>query len=1834
MALGICALLAVAGARADVVISELMYHPASDTVADEFIELYNTGGTAVDLAGWCFDGIVFCFEAGDSIAASGYVVIAGDQAQFLATYGPPGADHQYQGGALENGGERVALLDDSQDVVDEVYFFDEPPWSVTPDGLGPSMELIDATEDNSIPRNWKASTDAAGHTAGAANSVAAVGLPPWITDPAAPLLPPPGSPVVITATVEAATSVELYYLVDLGTVEQNLTMLDDGVAPDAAAGDLVYTTQIPAQPDGTMLRYRIVASGPTGQTSHPRDPDDTADYDGTMVRDPIATNLPVLHFFIDPEDLENATCVNGPGCHQYTDDTEPIWVYFDGEFYDNAEIRVRGESARSWPKKHWKFRLPQGHNLKAPGLLENDVDIFNLQSGYADKTLMREALAWETFVDAGVPSSQTFHLRVEMNGDFYGLYLFMEDSDADWLRRNDLKVSGSRYKANSDLRLLTLSQLQQFYEGQGDEDHLDLKDLVDGIHIPNAALRRNFLLDNVDIPAMLNYMAVQILLHNNDHLSKNYYIYRDSGGTDRWTMLPWDLDLTFGKNFQDEGVFADVIWADIDQVPGKPSYVSPSHPLFGDANHQKVDLRLNYLIDALLREPDIKQMFFRRLRTVMDEFLVEGRYESRIDELEALFSTEAALDKAMFWGQPGTPQTLTEAVTILEEDYFDLRRTHLFETHSVCADEIPPTQSLFNTVLINEIHYWPSGLADDEFVELYNPSPTEAVDLSNWRIDGIALTIPPGTVINPQGYMLFVRNDIQFRTTNGGGRIIAAEYPGSLSDAGEALSLRNKFGAVVSSVRFEPVAPWPTDAAGNGSSLELIDPTQPTNIVANWAASAAAGGTPGSQNSMTGTVSSVPELYINEVVTDNVSILQDNALQYDPWIELYNGTAQTIDLAAEYGGLYLSDSLATPLQWAIPAGTTICSGCWLTIWVDGDDAQGPVPPHADFSLSITGGFIGLFAGDGTLIDYLNYPALPTDHAFGRLPDGEAETRILSIVTPQAANDAPTSPLILNEYNAVAGSKKLQNNNSDVYWNRIDGNGGDWFELVVTTDHLDVRNWELVLTDETGTPDESTTILTFSSHSDLADLRAGTILTVSEQLPDDFGFDPQLGDWWVNVQAASSAPGTYITASNFPVSHRNWQLEIRNDVGVTMFGPAGEGVNPLSGINDEEVFKLEEDPGPYLTAFADYNDGTSSTFGQPNVYSAGSLVQDLTALREIGAQGTCTMPDGDGDLVCDQEDNCVSIANADQSDADGDGIGDVCDSCPDDPFDDADLDGYCAGSGFAPPMIGDQDNCPFNNNPGQEDGDSDLVGDACDNCVSTGNTDQADGDGDNVGDLCDACPGDPINDPDADSICHATDNCPADANNGQEDVDGDGSGDVCDLCPDDASNDIDLDGICAGAGFLPPKTGDLDNCPVWPNTAQADGDTDGVGDLCDNCPVDANLDQLDNDGDGLGDACDDDVDGDGVGDPPDNCPTAFNPDQTDSDGDGDGDACDDDDDDDGQTDDVDNCRTIDNGFQNDGDGDGYGNVCDCRSTDSSLSVIPDQFGDTLRIGREAGGTLYWDRAFQGYLTNIYRGSVGFGEPWEYNETCRISNTAQLLAVDLDTPPNQGDLFYYLLGAANECGVGPASTNTLGFAVPVDPQGTYIQAENYTRTIDTGTSEWAVQDTIAGFSGVGYLRGSGTTSADDAADSRGQGVCAYLPRAGHLHRLGPGLRAEHRLELGVRRNQQHLGGSAGPERHRGLELDEDAAGRSQHGLRPVGRRPHAERLGSRDQLPRGRALHHRVRGQPDGGSAPDGHLSGRGRAREPRRRLGRRCRSQRQLPAGFERRPGGRRVRLRR
>ena len=139
-------------------ITELMYNPIGGD-AYEFLELQNIGSTPVDLSGFSFDGISYVVPNGTVLAPGAVMVLASSSnaAAFAARY-PGVLVSGYYSGALANGGERIALLDQHGNTVISVDYKNSGGWPAAANGGGYSLEIINPNADPDDPANWTASS--------------------------------------------------------------------------------------------------------------------------------------------------------------------------------------------------------------------------------------------------------------------------------------------------------------------------------------------------------------------------------------------------------------------------------------------------------------------------------------------------------------------------------------------------------------------------------------------------------------------------------------------------------------------------------------------------------------------------------------------------------------------------------------------------------------------------------------------------------------------------------------------------------------------------------------------------------------------------------------------------------------------------------------------------------------------------------------------------------------------------------------------------------------------------------------------------------------------------------------------------------------------------------------------------------------------------------------------------------------------------------------------------------------------------------------------------------------------------------------------------------------------------------------------------------------------------------------------------------------------------------------------------------------------------------------------------------------------------------------------
>ncbi len=624
-------------------------------------------------------------------------------------------------------------------------------------------------------------------TPGAMNPNAAVQPGPLIHPPEhLPVFPEITDSLVLTVRIDprlapvqsASVIVRLNY-----AAETPVVLSDDGVGPDLAAGDGLYTADLSTVLSGAsprdLLRYRVEATDAQGGTSRsPAYLDNTgknqaAEYHGTLVVDPgFTSTLPALFWYTD--DVPNSETRTGARAS----------VIFNGRFYDNIFVRERGGFTSHGSQK---FDFNKGDSVYVNEKL-GKVGELNLNAPGADNTYVRQPLAFQLYEVAEAPAPDSFNVLLVRNGAIQRVAHLIEQVDEDFLDRQGLDRDGALYKfvQRSNLNPVfndTITGVEK--KTRTEEDFSDLDDFIDAIRNGSTAQRRRALFDRVDLPRFTNFMAAKMIVRDVDSIRKNFYGYRDTLGSGEWTLFPWDEDFSFGNT--NPGAFAN-------------------HIFLGDEGHKLACCdQWNVLYDLYNQTPYTRDMFLRRLRTLMDEMIQppgtppDGSIiEQRADMI--LATTQ--------------PHTGTNVNSI--KSWVSSWRNNLYGNFGPGGIEplIPAAQPVQPDIRFGTIEARPPMDQDAEYIELVNHS-THSVDLSHWSITGgVAMIFVPGTVL-PANTNLFVSpNRAVFRArasspTGDEGRLVVGDYSGHLNSFGETLYLVDASGQPMDTLSF---AADPSDA--------------------------------------------------------------------------------------------------------------------------------------------------------------------------------------------------------------------------------------------------------------------------------------------------------------------------------------------------------------------------------------------------------------------------------------------------------------------------------------------------------------------------------------------------------------------------------------------------------------------------------------------------------------------------------------------------------------------------------------------------------------------------------------------------------------------------------------------------------------------------------------------------------------------------------------------------------------------------------------------------------------------------------------------------------------
>ena len=626
----------------------------------------------------------------------------------------------------------------------------------------------------------------------------------------------------VTQALAPVGSVKLNWQVMFNTVRQT-TMLDDGLHGDGAAGDGVFGAVITnlvggvrTYTPGQMVRWFVSASDSQSRPSRwPlfASPTDSAEYLGTVVADPaLASQLPIFHLFVASSQLAGIDTETGGR----------VSLFHDGEFYDNLYMELRGNSTAWYPKKSHRIEMNREHKLRHPGP-GGRVRKTSFTAEYPDPSYLRQRLSFWLCQQIGALASYYYPARLQRNGVFYQVASHNNVLGDELMEYLGYDPAGALYKAAGTVvpsRQSTGGWMKLY---PNDVDYSDYTVLANGIAESLAVTQRRInLFDLLDLPEVINYLVAARFVHENDDVWANMTLYRDTYGSREWRIIPFDMNLSWGAAYVDIEALKGIQVTN-DTLKSFPLYGSSKALMNGGGNW-------NRMYDAIFAVPPTREMFLRRMRTVLDTWIQPPNTPATNRLLEPMIlgwrdelAADADLDRDV-WGWPANGGQcnfdpgidLTNGVNQLLTLFLEKRRQHFYGKHSVTNTALsvgiastqnaglPLAQPTNAVIAIASTEVNPaSGNQDEEWVCLTNANGF-AVDISGWKLDGgVRHTFRPGTVIPALSALYASPNVVAFRARTtaprgGLGLFVQGNYEGRLNAWGETLTLADDHGRLVS----------------------------------------------------------------------------------------------------------------------------------------------------------------------------------------------------------------------------------------------------------------------------------------------------------------------------------------------------------------------------------------------------------------------------------------------------------------------------------------------------------------------------------------------------------------------------------------------------------------------------------------------------------------------------------------------------------------------------------------------------------------------------------------------------------------------------------------------------------------------------------------------------------------------------------------------------------------------------------------------------------------------------------------------------------------------------
>ncbi len=658
----------------------------------------------------------------------------------------------------------------------------------------------------------------------------------------------------------------------------------------------------------------------------------------------------------------------------------PATLTVDGVACEGVGVRFRGSTSYQTTGTSQKKSFNIEIDYTDPNQRLMGYQTLNLLNCATDATFMREVLYSNT-CRRQVPSAKANFVRLEINGENWGIYANVQQLNGEFIRGWFLSNDGTRWRAQGDMG------------GRG---------VPGGRTPPGGAVTPpgggqvpvRAILAEVTVAeapgggggGVTNGVAALTWQGTAATTYQRAYELKNSGQADPWASLIHVCDVLNNTALAqlpdklehvlnvDRALWVcafEIVFQDDDGYVNKRGsdyclYFEPEtgrmHLMQYDGNESmnmtgttgwsvfyRADDPVVPLMSRLMAVPQYRQRYLAHVRTILDSFFTEEGLSAKIDAYRALIETEVTADTRKLY----TTQAFTSGIDTLKS-FVRTRRSAILSNQEVNRP-IPKILAVTQETTQRQ-----AGQTVTVTAHL-----SDAVAVSS-----VHLFVAPGP------FALFTPIPMPDAGHQGEGEVSEHLFRLTLPDYPAGTVLRYYVQAM-------------TD---DGLGTVAFDP-------------------PCAEHEVYAHVVTYPHaatsaVVINEIMAKNRSTFADPQNQYDDWIELKNVSDQPVDLS----GMYLSDNPINPLKWQFPQGTQLGPGGYLIVWADDDGGDAP-GLHANFQLSSGGETVWLYdtAGHGyTLLDSATFEDLATDQSFARYSDGTGPMQIASVPSPLGPNAVPKS----------------------------------------------------------------------------------------------------------------------------------------------------------------------------------------------------------------------------------------------------------------------------------------------------------------------------------------------------------------------------------------------------------------------------------------------------------------------------------------------------------------------------------------------------------------------------------------------------------------------------------------------------------------------------------------------------------------------------------------------------------------------------------------------------------------------------------------------------------